>query len=237
MLDAAAPFLGIRERILKSAKALIPAKVAGPYRQFWEAEVALIVETPKLYQPFQMRCKDIESEMIAAAQQKTPIERERIRRFISESGPLKLLSELWPRLLDLRYDYFTSSALKILQRAGLSGKTGPIFEGSPILIHAFQYAMGMDDLNFFARVGDVLRKRQETLESVMSNLTPSKLQRFLLRHWADEVDGVPPLCDLNIYEVTDLCIRRLGNEHLTADAVEKTKQRLGLRSRRSKSRQ
>jgi hypothetical protein len=237
ILDAAVPNWGIRERILKSARALIPAKVAGPYRQFWEAEVALIVESPDLYEPFQKRYKDVESEMVAAAQEKTPRERDRVVRFIRETGPVRLLEELWPPLIDLRYEYFTLSALKILQRADLYKKHGPIFEGDPILIQAFHYAVTMDDLNFFARVGDVLRKRQENLESMMSNLTPSNLQRFLLRHWADQVDGVPPLCDLNISQLTAVCASQLRNDSLTEDCVDKTKQRLGLRSNCSKSRQ
>jgi hypothetical protein len=111
---------------------------------------------------------------------------------------------------------------------------GPIFEGSTILTSAFQYAMDIDDLNFFARVGDVLRKRQEKLGALFEPLTkPPVLHQFLLKHWAQGHNGIPPLCNLSVEELTEVCRTRLRNKSLTHDAVAKTKQRLGLISTRS----
>ncbi|TAK98723.1 MAG: hypothetical protein EPO07_11625 [Verrucomicrobia bacterium] len=113
---------------------------------------------------------------------------------------------------------------------------GRIFKDSIILTFAFQHAMMRDDLDFFARVGDVLRKRQENVESVVSEIIGPKLQKFLLNHWAKEIEGIPVLCRLSRVQLAKTCRKYLKIENLTDDAIEKTKQRLGLKSLRRRSR-
>ena len=230
IFDAAIPHWGIRERILKKAKALLPVDLSGPYREYWEGEVALIVATPVLYDLVHARCKKVENEILKAGEGKSSKQRQKVLTIIKEKGPVKLVEKLWPDLVDLRYEYYTESALKMLQRADLYKNSGPIFEDSPILTFAFQYAMAIDDLNFFARVGDVLRKRQDDLGSVLSDLRQPALQEFLLKHWAAKINGIPALCNLSMLQLADACRANLNNNNLSDDAIEKTRQRLGLKT-------
>ena len=230
VINAALPYLGIRERILKQAMALIPVDIPNEYKKVLETQFALVIQTTGFYNEFQVIFKKIEDDIWRAFNESTKEERKKASNFIKEKGPLKILEEWWPTLVDLRYEYFTRSALKILRRARLYKQRSPIFEGSIILTSAFNYAMLLDDLDFFAQVGDVLRKRQENQNSVISNVTENKLQSFLLKHWAEKINDVPPLYNLSMKQLLKVCGEHLNNRQLSLDAVEKTRQRLGLKT-------
>lgn len=57
----------------------------------------------------------------------------------------------------------------------------------------------------------------------------SKLQHFLLRHWAEEVDDLPALFYLTPIALTHICRDKLHLKGLSRDVVIKTRQRLGLK--------
>jgi hypothetical protein len=118
MIDVAAPHWRIRERILKKAKALVPTDLPDKYRVFLEMQFNLIVETPGLYEVFRETFKKVENDIWGSLGDKaTKQQRKKVLNFIRKKGPLKLLEEHWPTLVDLRYEFFAESALKILHRA------------------------------------------------------------------------------------------------------------------------
>lgn len=80
------------------------------------------------------------------------------------------------------------------------------------------------DLEFFVRLGATLKRKRGVFW--MSERI-SKLEHFLLDHWAERKDGLPELFRLTAKDLTTVCNRRLKHQ-LSDDAVVKTRQRLGL---------
>lgn len=81
------------------------------------------------------------------------------------------------------------------------------------------------DLEFFVRLGAIL-KRKRGLFWMSERI--SKLEHFLLDHWAERKDGLPELFRLTAKDLTTVCNHRLRHQ-LSEDAVVKTRQRLGLK--------
>ena len=89
-------------------------------------------------------------------------------------------------------------------------------------------AIDRDDANFFALVGDTLRKRQlepRYWEAESGEL--DDLDIFLCIHWVKEFDGVKPLYNLKIKDLYEICAKKIPGAR-TLDALEKRRQRLGL---------
>ena len=224
------PHLAIRERIIKQAVALVPKNLPDPYRRFWEEQATTFVQSPPDYLlSLFKRCQEVEAEIVSGIKGAPSQKRKKGMDWLEENGPTTMLVKLTINLCELRYEYFTESALKYLQHAELFKQQGTCFENFPTLTTAFELATARSDFNFFARVGDVLRKRQVTLPEFLSSKF-TRLQKFLLRHWAEPKDGVPALYELSMADLTKVCSTSLGNKNLSQDAVEKTKQRLGLKS-------
>jgi hypothetical protein len=81
------------------------------------------------------------------------------------------------------------------------------------------------DLEFFVRLGATLKRKRGFFW--MSERI-SKLEHFLLDHWAKRKDNLPELFRLTAKDLTTVCNRRLKHQ-LSEDAVVKTRQRLGLK--------
>lgn len=62
-----------------------------------------------------------------------------------------------------------------------------------------------------------------------TNREKTELEVFLLDHWAEHKDGIPPLFSLNPNALFRFCRDRLKLEDLTREALIKTRQRLGLK--------
>ncbi len=101
-----------------------------------------------------------------------------------------------PFIDEAEYEYVTESALQLLRYARHAQRFGDNpFTRFAFVKQAFRAALKKQDFDFFVRVGDVIRKRQID-ESIYEARGFSKLQEFLLIHWVDEVDGLPPLYNL-----------------------------------------
>jgi hypothetical protein len=138
---------------------------------------------------------------------------------------------------DLMYEYVTKYTLIHLEWA-----TSLIIERKKKMAYYFPFmkkacleAIERNDVNFFARIGDVLRKRQQSTEEYLNSLGYSPLQNFLLGHWIKEIDEIPPLYNLSMNRLWNVCLDNLGNENWSMAYVEKTRQRLGLLSFRKGS--
>jgi hypothetical protein len=114
----------------------------------------------------------------------------------------------------------------------MSIKNGCSIESvAPFMEKACHEAVKRNDLDFFKKVGDVLRKRQNTVEDYL--VPVPKLRFFLMAHWVKEINGVPPLYSLSISKLLEVCKKHLDVGGLTFDSVEKTRQRIGLLTFRS----
>jgi hypothetical protein len=51
---------------------------------------------------------------------------------------------------------------------------------------------------------------------------------FLITHWAEGKDELPPLCFLNVSDLTEVCIQ-FSNESHEEEAIVKMRQRLKLK--------
>ena len=129
---------------------------------------------------------------------------------------------------DSIYEYVTEHTLYKLRFANLTKKRGvPLTESCLYVKKAFMEAIERNDINFFARVGDVLRKRQMKPKFWEESSAYDDLEVFLCVHWVKEFDGVKPLYNLSIKELSKICHDKLPDIR-TLDAVEKRRQRLGL---------
>jgi hypothetical protein len=93
----------------------------------------------------------------------------------------------------------------------------------PCLKEAIEEAVIRKDFKFFVQIGDTIRKPENP-----SIYSPQgyELQWFLALHWVVERDGFGPLCRLSITQLFDVCDKNLTGQ--SVDAVEKTRQRMGL---------
>jgi hypothetical protein len=141
-----------------------------------------------------------------------------------------VLKRFGPVLREVEYEYAREIALVGLQLARADQKAGrSAFETSRVLRPVVLGAMERNDLDFFVRMGDVLKRGQEPypdLDAIKRLIT--KLQRFLFDHWTCEAGGVPALYALSINDLFAVCKQQLNQANLTPFAVEKTRQRLGL---------
>ena len=129
---------------------------------------------------------------------------------------------------DVVYEYITKHTLIDLESANMTiANKHRLMELCPYIRKAFMDAIERDDVSFFKKVGDVLRKRQMTIKDYYKPAY-SKLQTFMIVHWAKEFDGVPPLYSQSILRLRSICQQKLNNERLTVETVEKARQRLGL---------
>jgi hypothetical protein len=147
---------------------------------------------------------------------------------VTDKAPSAAQSKRLSKFNDVIYEFITASTLADLELAKLAmSNKKRLIQFCPYIRKACIAAIERDDVNFFARVGDVLRKRQLTSEYFLES-GKSKLQWFLIFHWVKEFDGVPPLYNLSILRLWRICQQRLADKNLTVDSVEKTRQRLGL---------
>jgi hypothetical protein len=130
---------------------------------------------------------------------------------------------------DLVYELVTEHTLLDLRAVKLAKSNGvPLTETCRYVKKAFMEAIERDDANFFARVGDVLRKRQlEPNYWEKKSGGNDDLDIFLCVHWVKEFGGVKPLYNLSIKELSEICHEKLPGIR-TLDAIEKRRQRLGL---------
>lgn len=130
---------------------------------------------------------------------------------------------------DLIYEFVTEHTLLNLRCVKAANSRGvPLTNVCRYIKKAFMDAIERDDVNFFARVGDVLRKRQfEPNYREKESSRYDELDKFLCVHWVKEFDGVKPLYNLSIKELSTVCHKNLPGIR-TLDAIEKRRQRLGL---------
>ncbi len=93
-------------------------------------------------------------------------------------------------------------------------------------------AVEANDLKFFIQLGTVLSKDSARLEDYhfAQDVAPTltRVEAFLLSHWATAKDGLPELFYLTPQGLADVCNHYLETRHITAEAVVKLRQRLGL---------
>src|SRR5580704_4665604 len=99
---------------------------------------------------------------------------------------------------ELIYEYVTRHTLIKLEMANLASSRGhKLTEFCPYARKSFMDAIERNDLDFFRKVGDLLRKRQLKPEFWLEDGC-DKLRAFLINHWVKEFDGVPPLYNQSI---------------------------------------
>jgi hypothetical protein len=73
-----------------------------------------------------------------------------------------------------------------------------------IIRRVIQEAADSNDHDFFIGLGKALSKPVENPKE------PSELDLFLVNHWADQRDGLPPLCLLSGEDLTTVCRHHVG---------------------------
>ena len=147
-----------------------------------------------------------------------------------------------PQRRELEYQYLVGRALITLSMASQLRRTYPkpkrayerVF-GQPFVRRALREAIVRDDTRFFIKFGRALEKNQIDVPELVALITI--LERFLVGHWVVGEGDVPSLYNLSIKKLELVCKKNLGVENLTSAAIEKTRQRLGLLTFRSVSRQ
>lgn len=146
------------------------------------------------------------------------------QNYVPTSNPEKL-----KLFNDVVYEFVTEQTLLNLRSAKIANSRGvPLTQICRYVKKAFMEAIEREDVNFFARVGDVLRKRQlEPNYWEQESSGYDELDLFLCVHWVKEFDGIKPLYNLSIKELSKSCHEKLPGIR-TLDAIEKRRQRLGL---------
>lgn len=98
-----------------------------------------------------------------------------------------------------------------------------------LLNEIIREAVQGNDVEFFIKLGRTLSKKP-----IESSWRPSNLEQMLVLYWAEARDGVPALHTLNRQSLRDVCAHVLKNSNLSADAVLKTRQRMGLATTRGR---
>lgn len=90
-----------------------------------------------------------------------------------------------------------------------------------------------DDMEFFIKLGTVLSKApvEWTTYRMEPGMPPTltRLEQFVLTHWATAKDGLPELFYLTPEGLAAVCNFSLRTRQITADSVVKLRQRLGLK--------
>jgi len=89
-------------------------------------------------------------------------------------------------------------------------------------------ALNRGDGHFFVGFGQRLSKKFVLIEDTMYPLVPIT-PAFLVDHWANSKDELPPFCYLKPADMTQVCIEHLLDESLTEEAIVKMRQRLKLK--------
>jgi hypothetical protein len=231
-VDLALEDMGIKRlqrRILKKGLKLLPKELHEIFTDYmWEFGFRPRHRSDLPFRAFEMEAVRDERTYLKQLRAELPRDKyEEARRRLKQAGPARILRQLRPAFEDLKYEYITEMALlalplirgpSILQRC-LNDTKGPK--------RAFLAALARSDLRFFQRVGNVLSKKQIHFGLLHAQFG-TKLQRFLIIHWASEEHGLPPLYIQPIKILHQICQIVLDNSNLTASAVEKNRQRLGL---------
>jgi len=153
------------------------------------------------------------------------LEVEKFNAVKNSVPPSQNISE--KKYAELIYEYVTKHTLISLKEASMLIKHDYSLESvSPFMEKACHEALKRNDLDFFKKVGDVLQKRQKSIDDILVSVP--KLRFFLMAHWVKEINGVPPLYSLSISKLLEVCKRHLGVGGLTFDSIEKSRQRIGL---------
>ena len=107
------------------------------------------------------------------------------------------------------------------------------FLQQPEVREAFLNALDRGDGMTLVRFGEMLSKKFVFIEDTKFPLVPVT-PFFLVDHWAESKDGLPPFCHLKTSDITQLCIEHLMDESLTEDALARTRSRLKLKPHRRK---
>lgn len=94
-------------------------------------------------------------------------------------------------------------------------------------------ALNRGDGHFFVDFGQRLSKQYVFIEDTMYPLVPI-MPFYLVDHWAESKDDLPPFCYLKPSDMTLTMIEHLVDETITEDAVMKMRQRLKLKPHRHK---
>lgn len=105
------------------------------------------------------------------------------------------------------------------------------FEVSWHVKTAFKLAVKFKDFDFFWEVAEILLKKQDMKLGALSE--PDRLERFLMDHWVSSNCDVPDLFDLSRDALCRVCAKGTQNPNYSIDAVDKVRQRLGLRTFRN----
>ena len=141
--------------------------------------------------------------------------RNGLRRFPkSESDFTEIVCDERTLLLALRFDY---------------GRKGYPLD-SPVVKDIVQHALDTGNTSFFVKFGQLLTSRPLRFGSTGKE---SRLEQFLLNHWAERKDNLPELFYLTPQGLADVCVHYLkpdsaSDDDYTPDALVKVRQRLGL---------
>ena len=93
-------------------------------------------------------------------------------------------------------------------------------------------ALKSNDIHFFMKLGRVLSTKpfDETYQGPQA----SRLDEFLIDHWAQKRDGLPEFFRLSPDALAEVCARNLKRDQLSAHAVVKLRQRIGLKTTRGR---
>lgn len=89
-----------------------------------------------------------------------------------------------------------------------------------------QHALDTCNTEFFVKFGQLLARPALTFGKTGKE---TRLETFLLDHWAEPKDNLPELFYLTPDALTIACRKWLKQEGLSSDVVVKTRQRLGLK--------
>lgn len=113
-------------------------------------------------------------------------------------------------------------------KLGLGRESYPL--NFPVVKEIVEHALESSNCEFFIKLGRVL-----SFDPLPWGTTgkPSRLEEFLLDHWATKKDGLPELCCLTTEGLADVCTQQLKPEpdeasEYTPEGMVKVRQRLGL---------
>lgn len=136
---------------------------------------------------------------------------------------------------------------RLIYKKGFMGKPGQVFTvDRTVLLKAYKWFLGRmglplnhppvkallleaieaNDQKFLGRLGKVLSRKPILFQE---SRMMTRLEDFLLDHWAESKDGLPQLFYLTPLALTRVCRERLDSKRLSQDAVTKTRFRLRLK--------
>jgi len=152
---------------------------------------------------------------------------------LTEAQKLKLTEKKLLKLIDrealarINYEHFRDHVFSALRAfRDFPAQVQISFQTMPILRTVIVAAVKQEDLPFFVSLGRELSKKPPS-KRIGSN---RKLEQFLIEHWCEAKDGVPPLFNLSIKELYTECknSKRLTGTNLSEHVTEKTRKQIGL---------